>query len=61
MKDGQIEARLAGRDSSRGTSFIDLLAPERRASIFQFAAADTENNASSLKALLKFTTLVRGQ
>jgi len=42
----------------RGANFIDLLAPERRASIFQFAAADTENNARILKALLTFTTLI---
>jgi tetratricopeptide (TPR) repeat protein len=49
MKDGQIESQLAGR----GAGFIDLLAPERRASIFQFGAADTENNARMLKALLK--------
>ncbi|MDQ2922298.1 MAG: TPM domain-containing protein [Acidobacteriota bacterium] len=58
VKDSQIEAQLAGRDSARGANFIDLLAPERRASIFQFAAADTENNARMLKALLTFTTLI---
>lgn len=52
VKDGQIESQLAGR----GAGFIDLLAPERRASVFQFAAADTENNARMLKALLKLTT-----
>jgi len=58
LKDGQIEAQLAGRDSARSASFIDLLAPERRASIFQFAPADTENNARMLKALLTLTTLI---
>jgi len=58
IKDGQIETQLAGRDSARSTNFIDLLAPERRASVFQFAAADTENNARMLKSLLTFTTLV---
>lgn len=57
VKDGQIESQLAGRDSARGSNFIDLLAAERRGSIFQFAAADTENNAKMLKALLTFTTL----
>src|SRR4029434_8388170 len=36
--------------------FLDLLAPERRASIFQFTAADSENNAKVLKALLAFAT-----
>jgi tetratricopeptide (TPR) repeat protein len=58
VRDGQIEAQLAGRDSARGASFIDLLASERRASIFQFTPADTENNARILKALLTFTTLI---
>lgn len=58
FKDGQIEARLGGHESARGASFIDLLAPERRASIFQFTAADTETNARILKALLIFTTLI---
>lgn len=58
VKDSQIEVQLAGRDSARGASFIELLATERRASIFQFAAADTENNARILKALLTFTSLI---
>jgi len=58
FKDSQIEAQLAGRASARAANFIDLLAPERRASIFQFAAADTENNARILKALLTFSTLI---
>jgi len=56
IKDGQIETRLAGQSVSHSASFIDLLAPERRASIFQFSAADTENNATLLKALLAFTS-----
>ena len=58
VKDGQIEGQLAGRASARAANFMDLLAPERRASIFQFAAADTENNARLLKALLTFSTLI---
>jgi tetratricopeptide (TPR) repeat protein/uncharacterized membrane protein YgcG len=58
LRDGQIEAQLAGRDSVRGASFVDLLAPERRASIFQFTPADTENNARMLKALLTFTSVI---
>ena len=57
LKDNQIEARLAGRTSARGTTFIELLAPERRASIFQFTVADTESNARILKALLTMTAL----
>jgi uncharacterized membrane protein YgcG/tetratricopeptide (TPR) repeat protein len=57
VKNGQIESQLAGRDSVRASNFIDLLAPERRGSIFQFAGADTPNNAKMLKALLTFTVL----
>ncbi len=59
VKDNQIEARLAGRVPARGVNFIELLAPERRASIFQSAAADTENNARILKALLVFATFMK--
>ena len=58
VKDGQIETHLAGRESSRAANFMELLAPERRASIFQFTAADSENNARLLKALLTFSTLI---
>jgi len=58
LKDGQIEARLGGQTSARSVNFIDLLAPERRASIFQSAAADTESNAKLLKALLTFAGLI---
>lgn len=54
LKDNQIEARLAGRAPASGLTFIDLLAPERRASVFQFTAADSESNARILKALLTF-------
>jgi tetratricopeptide (TPR) repeat protein/uncharacterized membrane protein YgcG len=57
LKDGQIETRLGGQADARNADFMDLLAPERRASIFQSVAADTENNAKLLKALLTFTTL----
>jgi len=58
LKDGQIETRLGGHASARGANFIDLLAPERRASIFQSVAADTENNAKLLKSLLTFATFI---
>lgn len=58
LKDDQIETRLAGQTVVRGVNFIDLLAPERRASIFQFTAADTVNNAKLLKALLAFVTSI---
>lgn len=52
FKDGQIETRLGGRKATRDSNFLDLLAPERRASIFQFVAADSAANGNSLKALL---------
>jgi hypothetical protein len=52
LRDGQIETQLAGRTPARADSFIQLLAPERRASIFQADAADTEANARVLKGLL---------
>lgn len=58
LKDGQIETRLGGQAAAQAANFIDLLAPERRASIFQSVAADSENNAKLLKALLTFATLV---
>ena len=58
VKDGEIETRLAGQSVVHNTNFVDLLAPERRAGIFQFAAADTENNAKLLKALLLFAAAV---
>ncbi|MEP6819989.1 MAG: TPM domain-containing protein [bacterium] len=58
LKDGQIETRLAGQSSVHSASFVDLLASERRASIFQFTAADTENNARLLKALLAFNAAI---
>jgi tetratricopeptide (TPR) repeat protein/uncharacterized membrane protein YgcG len=58
IKDGQIESRLAGQSEAHSANFVDLLAPERRASIFQFTAADSENNARILKALLVFATAI---
>jgi uncharacterized membrane protein YgcG/tetratricopeptide (TPR) repeat protein len=55
LTDGELEARLAGRITRRSDNFIDLLAPERQASLFQVTAADTADNAKILKALLAFT------
>jgi tetratricopeptide (TPR) repeat protein len=52
LKDGQLETQLAGRRPARAATFIELLAPERRASIFQANAADTEANARIIKGLL---------
>ncbi len=61
LKDDQIETRLAGRVVAQAPNFIELLTPERRASIFQRTSADSENNAKHLKALLTFATLTQAQ
>lgn len=49
-----VNTKLGGRVEKRAKSFIELLAPERRASIFQPLAADNSENAQTLKALLDF-------
>jgi hypothetical protein len=54
LKDGQIETKLAGRMSAHAATLVRLLAPERRAAIFQNASADSEANAKMLKGLLAF-------
>ncbi|HXQ69956.1 MAG TPA: TPM domain-containing protein, partial [Pyrinomonadaceae bacterium] len=54
IKEGQIHTRLAGHLPANDGSFIDLLAPERRAGIFQPRSADTAENAKRMKALLAF-------
>jgi len=58
VKDGQISTRLASHVVASDASFIDLLAPERRAGIFQATAPDTPENAKMLKALLALDTAV---
>jgi tetratricopeptide (TPR) repeat protein len=54
LKDGEIQTNLAGRIAVHSASFTELLAPERRAAIFQVTAADSEANARMMKALLAF-------
>lgn len=54
LKGDQLETLLAGRTPARAASFVELLAPERRAGIFQPVVADTEENARMLKGLLAF-------
>src|SRR4030095_4229151 len=44
-----------GRFPAANENFIDLLAPERRASIYQNTAADTAASAKVLKDLLLFS------
>jgi Flp pilus assembly protein TadD len=58
IKDGQIHTRLAGHLPASDASFIDLLAAERRAGIYQASSADTAENARILKALLAFHSAI---
>lgn len=51
-KDNYIRARLGGRVSLEAMTFSELLGAERRASIFQPLAADTEVNSDRMKTLL---------
>jgi tetratricopeptide (TPR) repeat protein len=55
IKDGMIETKLGGRATAKAAGFIELIALERRASIFQSKAADTESNSKLLKSLLAFS------
>jgi len=61
LKDGQLETKLAGRNAARAATFGELLALERRASIFQSKAADSEANAKMLKGLLAFTVAINAE
>jgi uncharacterized membrane protein YgcG/tetratricopeptide (TPR) repeat protein len=61
LKDDQIQTYLAGHLPAGDANFIDLLAPERRASIYQKTAADTPANAKSLKALLAFNAAINAE
>jgi tetratricopeptide (TPR) repeat protein len=56
LKDGQLETKLAGRISTRAATFGELLAPERRAAIFQKQSIDSEANEKVMRGLLSFTT-----
>ena len=58
IKDDQIQAYLAGHTQASESSFLDLLAPERRAGIYQPASADSAANAKMMKALLAFNTAI---
>lgn len=55
VKDNLITAKLGGRVTKDAKSFIELLAAERRASIFQVLAADNIETADKLKSLLDFS------
>jgi uncharacterized membrane protein YgcG/tetratricopeptide (TPR) repeat protein len=56
IKDDQIQTYLAGTVRSSESGFIELLAPERRASIYQPKSADNATNAKTMKALLALST-----
>jgi tetratricopeptide (TPR) repeat protein len=58
IKEGQIHTQLAGHLPASDANFIDLLAPERRAGIFQARPADTPENAKHMKALLAFNAAI---
>ncbi|HEU4710259.1 MAG TPA: TPM domain-containing protein [Pyrinomonadaceae bacterium] len=61
IKDDQISTYLAGHIAASDAGFLELIAPERRASIYQKTAADTAANAKLLKALLAFNTAVTAE
>jgi tetratricopeptide (TPR) repeat protein len=58
IRNGEIETKLAGRTAAHAATFTELLAPERRAAIFQKTSIDTEANANMLKGLLAFDAAV---
>ncbi|HKR21020.1 MAG TPA: hypothetical protein VJS17_00445, partial [Pyrinomonadaceae bacterium] len=61
IKDDQISTYLAGHIAASDAGFVELIAPERRASIYQKTAADNVTNAKFLKALLAFNTAVTAE
>lgn len=58
IKDGQIQAYLAGHVPATEAGFLELLAPERRAGIYQPTSADNATNAKKMKALLALNTAI---
>src|SRR5215208_5177241 len=58
LKDGQIQTYLAGHLPASETGFLELLAPERRAGIYQSTSADNAANAKTMKSLLAFNTAI---
>ena len=61
IKGDQVQTYLAGHLPASDTGFLELLAPERRASIYQKTAADTATNAKTLKALLTLNTAITAE
>jgi uncharacterized membrane protein YgcG/tetratricopeptide (TPR) repeat protein len=58
LKDDQIQTYLAGSRAASDSSFIELLAPERRAGLYQPTPADNAANAKTMKALLALSFAV---
>jgi tetratricopeptide (TPR) repeat protein len=58
LKDDQIQTYLAGSRAASESSFLELLAPERRAGIYQPTPADNAANAKTMKALLALSFAV---
>ncbi|HEU4834296.1 MAG TPA: TPM domain-containing protein [Pyrinomonadaceae bacterium] len=58
IKDDQIQTYLAGSLQVSDASFLDLLALERRAALFQPTSADSAANAKTMKALLALNTAI---
>lgn len=58
VTDGMVKTRLGGRVERTSDSLIDLISPERQASIFQPRSADDATNAEKLKKLLLFSTVL---
>ena len=56
VRDGQVTTALGGRVLRGSKEFIDLVADERRASIFAPVAADDPDMSARLTALLAFKT-----
>ena len=52
----KIETQLGGRVTAQAANFIELLTPERQASLFQLTAADSESTTKVLKDLLVLAT-----
>lgn len=58
VKDGRIETNLGGRINRNAVTFAELLADERKASIFEPRSADQAETSAQLAALLAFDQAV---
>ena len=56
VKNGRVSTKLGGRIERDADNLAELIAGERRASIFAPIAADTAENSKLLKALLEFSS-----